>query len=757
MHSASTRSIVTSFHDCFHTFQVLVTVPSRVLLEQFAEEFPTYCKVGMGYNKNIDHDSKGFVAITDSVHRLQKIRFSSIFMDEAHHNIPPGMPEGRELYKFSATHEQDTDFQYSMGQAIEDGVLCDYDLTVPVTTKGHPYLCLAQLLLAHTGRFRRVLAYCNSVREAQTFQEVLEALGLAAWHMNGATPLKTRQKIMAAFAGPLRKPVHVLVTVQVLGEGVNIPNADTCMFVEPRNSYRSIVQAIGGVLRHSSAKPLAHIVLPAVAAVANTTPRQSPFVATRKGPVQLDDVSEAGDSSMFQPETVLEASCLESPRAGSSHRAFSRARKPSPELACHPLCQSQKIRGVSRSEHDDEHWDGRSAGRGCGTFRSRDSQSRSCADSKRLPRQEARHIVQDQSHRPTVSGKAQSEPLPEKHASTQFGAGLVLAASPAIGQTQANELRPNGKTHARMPWQSVGVKKSSGREARLLVPDECYDDNTQLERFMAVIGHADSRLLQQPLESRVWFADARTAKTATTLSRIAKVIFDKLMFALSQSDRWELRLQALETFAASYGRLPLEKGQTRQEMLLGQWLRNAGVRIRRQSLTSCRVHRLLNSTSRQLRDRVQEWLGQDSGFMERCKSLQDFVCMHQRLSNITQFTKADDSTEYRLAYFLSSIKKGALHLTPSRLAQVRDTHPLVARLLDNWTGSGVKMKIWQTRWTQLMRFLTEAGRLPTSNRPQEKPLYWWLITQKYKFLLLPQALQAQLLNNDVVAAYVASL
>ena len=45
--------------------------------------------------------------------------------------------------------------------------------------------------------------------------------------------------------GPLQKPVHVLVTVEVLGEGINIPNADTCMFVEPRNSYRSIIQAIG--------------------------------------------------------------------------------------------------------------------------------------------------------------------------------------------------------------------------------------------------------------------------------------------------------------------------------------------------------------------------------------------------------------------------------------------------------------------------------------------------------------------------------
>ena len=51
----------------------------------------------------------------------------------------------------------------------------------------------------------------------------------------------------------------------VLGEGINIPNADTCMFVEPRNSYRSIIQAIGRILRHHAAKPLGHIILPAVA------------------------------------------------------------------------------------------------------------------------------------------------------------------------------------------------------------------------------------------------------------------------------------------------------------------------------------------------------------------------------------------------------------------------------------------------------------------------------------------------------------
>ena len=152
-----------------------------------------------------------------------------------------------------------------MGQAIEDGILCDYDITVPALTAHHPYVCLADLLLKQVGRFRRVLAYCNSVAEAKRFRMVLRELGLAAWHINGKTPLKKRQTAIAEFAGPLLKPVHVLVTVEVLGEGINIPNADTCMFVEPRNSYRSIIQAIGRVLRHHPAKTLAHIVLPAVA------------------------------------------------------------------------------------------------------------------------------------------------------------------------------------------------------------------------------------------------------------------------------------------------------------------------------------------------------------------------------------------------------------------------------------------------------------------------------------------------------------
>ena len=289
--------------------QVLVIVPSLVLLEQFAREMSGFCKVGTKYNDNIDVASRGFIAVTRSVHLLQKQMFEAVFIDEAHHPLPSTLPDYNKLFKFSATHQENVDVRYSLGQAISQGVLCDYDLTVPVTTEGHPYICLANLLLSQAGRFRRVLAYCNSVAEAKRFQQVLETVGVAAWHINAHTGRKVRERVMNEFSGKLQKAVHVLVTVQVLGEGVNIPNADTCMFVEPRSSYVSIIQAIGRVLRPHLAKPLAHVVLPAIVMPAMPEPA---------GTAQHGLSDDRGATS--RTEDGLEASAGP---AGTSHSAGS--------------------------------------------------------------------------------------------------------------------------------------------------------------------------------------------------------------------------------------------------------------------------------------------------------------------------------------------------------------------------------------------------------------------------------------------------
>ena len=148
---------------CLCHSQVLVAVPLRALLDQFASDFRGFCKVGMGHNKKIDFNAKGFIAVTDSVHLLKKLKFDSTFVDEAHHPLPPQMPQAERGCIFFLPHTKTNRiFATAWGQAIEDGVLCDYDITVPALTAHHAYVCLADLLLKQAGRFRRVLAYCNS-------------------------------------------------------------------------------------------------------------------------------------------------------------------------------------------------------------------------------------------------------------------------------------------------------------------------------------------------------------------------------------------------------------------------------------------------------------------------------------------------------------------------------------------------------------------------------------------------------------------
>ncbi|CAE7935003.1 IRC3, partial [Symbiodinium necroappetens] len=322
--------------------KVLITVPSRLLLEQFAADFPSFCKVGTGYNKHINRCASGFIAVTNSVNLLQDCGTKVVFVDEAHHPLPSEMPECEELFLFSATHSMKTDYEYGMGQAIQERVLCDYDLTVPMITEGHPYSSLARLLQSSQGRFRRVLAYCNSVAEAQRAQQIFATFGIAVWHINSETSRLKRQRVIQEFSGDLQRPVHVLVTVQVLGEGVNIPNADTCMFVQPRNSYTSIVQAVGRILRQHICKPMAHVILPAVAVFS-----KEPLAACE---------SNTGGGRLSEPDIFRSATQTESqaaPEFAAERRANRQASIDATEPISAFLGQSKKL-GSSESKASSE-------------------------------------------------------------------------------------------------------------------------------------------------------------------------------------------------------------------------------------------------------------------------------------------------------------------------------------------------------------------------------------------------------------------
>lgn len=96
---------------------------------------------------------------------------------------------------------------------------------------------------------RKILAFCNTVHEAMSFTRMLLDAGIAADHYNAQTVAAQRRDILLSFQrGEAFGGIRVLVTVDVLSEGVDLPSADTCLFVAPRRGVR-LRQCVGRVLR----------------------------------------------------------------------------------------------------------------------------------------------------------------------------------------------------------------------------------------------------------------------------------------------------------------------------------------------------------------------------------------------------------------------------------------------------------------------------------------------------------------------------
>ena len=565
-------------------------MPLRALLDQFAADFPGFCKVGMGHNEKMDFGAKGFIAVSKSVHLLQKLTFEAVFVDEAHHPLPPKLPKGKELFlQFSATLEQDEgiDFQYTMGKAIEDEVLCDYDITVPAVTAHHAYVCLADLLLKQAGRFRRVLAYCNSVAEAKRFQMVLKELGLAAWHINAKTRWKERKRVMDEFTGTLTKPVHVLVTVEVLGEGINIPNVDTCMFVEPRNSYRSIIQAIGRVLRHHPDKPLGHIILPAVA-VPKPGPAHVP-VASPSSAESKQQTKNCKEQSLSQT-THVSRSLPELPGCPTGHSAAL--------SLLENLETGEVVRtGQNKAVGDDSSDANKKTRQGAETMghvpvrgpellhapqehQTSNNQQLGSVSSKKG---RTKHKQFTMTAGSCASAAVQFQMLPENRAIEPSSRTNHLATSG--GQTVGKSHEGGGvksRTHTAemnscpqnlkvlkgkaletnvMDGNKMGTRTTRYRRVRLQsldgVGSSGQEYQSQLERFLAKLMQADERLVGSSAGHRIQVVDCRIGITGEVgMDAVSDAIYGRLSALLMQSDPWQVRLERLEEFVREHQRLP---------------------------------------------------------------------------------------------------------------------------------------------------------------------------------------------------------
>ena len=752
----------------------------------------------MGHNKKIDFNAKGFIAVTDSVHLLKRLKFDSIFVDEAHHPLPPKMPESTELYLFSATHKDESDFRYTMGQAIEDGVLCDYDIMVPALTAHHVYVCLADLLLKQAGRFRRVLAYCNSIAEARRFRKVLRELGLAAWHINGKTPLKKRETVIDEFAGPLQKLAHVFVTVEILGEGINIPNADTCMFVEPRNSYRSIIQAIGRVLRCHPAKTLAHIVLPAVAISSSRAASMSPAGGRSNSIHERECVGEDARLQGRKSETEV-GGCTGQGSEVPEHEMFPRPKSLAEISLCATPATAQETinAGVqAKTQQDAKPCCEHAAG-----FESkfRDKKGSSIGLTRRVnqtvvvardwdDQQDGKSIESDASSQTLrrILGVGNSEgraacqqefaqiPEPERVNADACDSCVLGRPTPIqVQQLSSQKQVPVSKWPREIrdvkAEVSIGLSGTVLKSKRLgpralqtaggsLRFDQQY--GSQVERFLAMLMLADHRLVGTTAGHRIQVADCTLANAGVTMMEgVTTEIYSQLTAILSQADPWEARLKTLETFVTKNGRLPATISDDNQEKTLGCWLHNQGCAFKAQKMPLHRFQKLLASLP-PIRRRAEGWqMGDtDRRFAKKCEELKDYVQLHDRLPPTTRGRMK--ASVQKIAAWLENIKRLPGTFRSDRKNMLEEVHPLVKALVQKWenTPAVVKRPRWEQRLRQLSRFVLATGRLPKSAgaNKSERSCYNWLQNQRsyLRTGYLPYDLAQQLRSShSLIASY----
>lgn len=113
--------------------------------------------------------------------------------------------------------------------------------------------------ITHYRRFcnqKRAIAFCCSAKHAHSVAEAFNREGVPAATLLGETPTDQRDQLVRQFAAGT---IHVLVTVDVVSEGFDCPDAEAAILLRPTASLGLYLQQVGRVLRPAPGKPHAVI------------------------------------------------------------------------------------------------------------------------------------------------------------------------------------------------------------------------------------------------------------------------------------------------------------------------------------------------------------------------------------------------------------------------------------------------------------------------------------------------------------------
>lgn len=100
-------------------------------------------------------------------------------------------------------------------------------------------------------RSARTVGFCASKKHARYMSDSFADAGISTTTILGDTPREERAKLMQQFRSG---EINFLFTVDVLSEGVDVPEIDMILFLRPTESITVFLQQLGRGLRHSPEK-----------------------------------------------------------------------------------------------------------------------------------------------------------------------------------------------------------------------------------------------------------------------------------------------------------------------------------------------------------------------------------------------------------------------------------------------------------------------------------------------------------------------
>lgn len=283
--------------------RLLFVAHRKQILEQalstfrFALKDPNFGEILAG-GSALAHDTHVFAMVQTLHQRLTDIAhdaYDVVYIDEAHHGTAQTWRDvidhfqPQELIGLTATPER-TDggsvadlfggvytTELRLWEAISDQLLCPFeylgiddgtDLT-SVAWHGGSYAVgeLSEVLTRDDIQLRsvvrainawveapsrmRALGFCVSVEHAQFMAEQFSALGIKAEHLSGQHTPEERNATLDRLR---RRKINAVFSVDVLGEGVDVPVVDTLLLLRPTQSPVVFAQQLGRGLRLSPGK-----------------------------------------------------------------------------------------------------------------------------------------------------------------------------------------------------------------------------------------------------------------------------------------------------------------------------------------------------------------------------------------------------------------------------------------------------------------------------------------------------------------------